>query len=165
VPALRRLCPQAHTYFVGDFLPEKDDYARTCAEFAAQAEVKDAVTFVGYTRAVADWYRACDLVIVPTRKEGLARCMIEALACSTPVVSFDVCSAREILEAYDCGVVVPGGDYAALAGAVHTIATDDTLFASLRVNAIATARSLFAPARMVEEYRQLYRSVHREAAC
>src|SRR6266853_1579473 len=165
VPALRRLCPNAHTWFVGDFAPHEDDYARKCAGVAAQEGLDSSVTFVGYTPDVADWYRACDLVVVPTRKEGLARCMIEALACGTPVVSFDVCSAREILETHECGVVVRCGDYDALAKAVHSIATDAPLLERLRTNALATARRFFAPARMVEDYRRLYRDVQKEGAC
>src|SRR5262249_36018612 len=110
-PRLRKLLPQSRVFFVGDFAPETNDYARRCLAETEEAGLGEAVTFAGYQSEVNQWYRALDLVVVASRNEGLARCMIESLACGTPVVSFDVCSAREILEEGECGAVVPGGDY------------------------------------------------------
>jgi glycosyltransferase involved in cell wall biosynthesis len=117
------------------------------------------VEFVGYTPAVEEWYQACDIIVVPTRKEGLARCMIEGLACGTPVVSFDVSSAREILEQHVCGLVVRSGDYPALGGAIQLLATDAAAMERMRISAAATARKLFTADRMIREYEALYTSM------
>ena len=66
------------------------------------------------------------VVVCPSRHEGLMRGMIEAMSVGRPVVSFDICSAREMLEQSSppAGVVVPHGDYAAMTDALLRFATD-----------------------------------------
>lgn len=159
VPRLLRLAPRARVYFVGDFEHETDAYARRCLDEAKRAGVDASVSFVGYTEAVAEWYRALDAVAVPSRNEGLARCMIESIACGTPVVSFDVCSAREILEGHGCGLVVESGDYASLAEALARLGRDEELRARLGAAGVSAARGLFEPSEVVAAYERLYLSL------
>src|SRR5947199_1328191 len=159
VPRLLRLDARARVYFIGDFDPERDVYARLCLEEAESAGVRSSVSFVGYTEGVADWYRALDVVAVASRNEGLARCMIEAVACGTPVVSFDVCSAREILEGRGCGVVVASGEHAALAEALASLSSDADERARLGARGAAVARELFDPSEVVRAYERLYLSL------
>jgi glycosyltransferase involved in cell wall biosynthesis len=158
LPQLRERLPQAHLYLVGDCAPE-NDYANQCRATVNRLGLNDAATFVGYTPQVADWYRAVDLVIVASRKEGLARCMIESLACGTPVVSFAVCSAAEILTGFDCGRVVPEGDYAALTTAIADLAAHPTRRQQLGNNGVRMAQKLFQPSAIAQQYEDLYRSL------
>ena len=158
-PRLVRSAPRARVYFVGDFDPVGNDYARRCLEEAERAGLMKSVSFVGYTERVADWYRALDAVTISSRNEGLARCMIEAVACGTPVVSFDVCSAREVLEERGCGVVVAGGDHAGLAGALARLASDASERGRLGGRGVAAARELFDPREVADSYERLYFSL------
>jgi glycosyltransferase involved in cell wall biosynthesis len=159
VPRLLRSTPRARVYFVGDFDPEGDEYARGCLEASKAAGLEGRVTFAGYARDVADWYGALDAVAVASRNEGLARCTIEAAACGTPVVSFDVCSAREILEARGCGLVVRRGDFGALADALASLASDEGARARLGGRGAAAARELFDPSEVVRAHERLYLSL------
>lgn len=70
--------------------------------------------FHGFVEDMRVWCQALDLAILVSRREGLARAMIEPLAYGIPVVAFDITSTREILEQHACGIVVPRGDYAHL---------------------------------------------------
>jgi len=158
-PRLKRLLPQARFFFIGDFAPEQDDYARRCLSAARELEIEDSISFVGFSRDVAEWYRALDLVVVASRNEGLARSMIESLACGTPVVSFDVCSAREILQEHRCGLVVPQGDYQELVRAIASLAEQGDLRRSFSAAGVASSRELFDPREIVAKYEQLYFSL------
>ncbi|MFF0625437.1 glycosyltransferase family 4 protein [Streptomyces sp. NPDC004296] len=83
------------------------------------------VVFAGAAEGAAAWYRAADLVVVPSRWEGMALVPLEAMACGRPVVLSDVGGARECLPADavdDC--LVPPGDPAALARAVTALLAD-----------------------------------------
>jgi glycosyltransferase involved in cell wall biosynthesis len=160
-PLLKQLVPQAKIYFIGDFAPERNDYARRCLDAATELNLNESISFVGFTPEVIEWYRALDLVVVASRNEGLARCMIESLACGTPVVSFDVCSAREILEEHACGVVVPQGDYQKLVEAIAKLAEQDSLRGQLASSGVALSRQLFEPRRVVAQYEALYSSLNR----
>jgi glycosyltransferase involved in cell wall biosynthesis len=159
-PILKRQLARAKVYFIGDFAPDSNDYSRRCLEAADDLGLQESVAFMGYTPDVAEWYRALDVVVVASRNEGLARCMIESLACGTPVVSFDVCSAREILEAHGCGLVVQGGDYQQLIGQIVTLSEQSETRTRLAKSAVALASRLFNPETIAGDYEQLYFSLN-----
>ena len=161
-PLLRVAVPACRVYFLGDFNPEDNDYARACMDAVQRLGLESIIHFVGFTANVVDWYRALDVVVVASRREGLARCMTESLACGTPVVSFDVCSAREILEQYNCGRVVPQGDYTGLVRELVALADNPSLRNALGANGSQTARELFHPAGIREQYEHLYRELAKE---
>ncbi|QDV42303.1 Putative glycosyltransferase EpsD [Stieleria neptunia] len=153
-PAILGRVPHAKFYFLGDFAPSADDYAASCLH-AAERIGGNAVRFVGFASDVATWYNAFDLVIVGSANEGLARCMIESLSTGTPVVSFDVCSAREILETHRCGRVVAQSDYDAMADAVAEL-SDETHRREVAERAIDTARDLFEATTIIRQYEDVY---------
>ena len=159
-PQLHDRLPQATVYFIGDFRPEQDEYARRCRDAVHRLNLDDLFTFVGYSERVADWYRASDSVVLASRREGMARCMIEGLACGTPVVSFDVCSAREILEAHGCGRVVAQGAYEQLVGEMVRLAeATEEQRARMGRKGAQVARQHFGADQVTAQYETLYRKV------
>ncbi|MFE0087184.1 glycosyltransferase family 4 protein [Streptomyces sp. NPDC058991] len=83
---LRRL-PNARLVLVGDG-PGAD---------ALHASAPASVRFAGDQPDSAPWYRAADLVVVPSRWESMALTPLEAMACGRPVVVTDVAGTRESL--------------------------------------------------------------------
>jgi glycosyltransferase involved in cell wall biosynthesis len=142
LPTFLTSMPASHVYFVGDFRPTSDPYCRACKELAHKLNIAERISFVGFSPTPCQWYQAADVNLLATRREGLARAMIEALACGTPTVSFDVTSAKEILENYQCGLVAPQGNYDALFANIRTIKEPVTAQAMGR-NAQALAQKLF----------------------
>lgn len=155
--ALAREAPEMEVWFLGDFSPETDRYAAACARAAETAPCRPQLVFKGYAEPMEEWYAALDLVLVATRNEGLARCMIEGLACGTPVVSFDVCSAREILRQGPCGEVVTQGDYEGLVGALARLARDEVQRLAWGRSGAEVAAAMFEPGRNTARYVALYR--------
>jgi glycosyltransferase involved in cell wall biosynthesis len=78
-------------------------------------------------------------------------------------VSFDVCSAREILEEHDCGRVAAQGDYEQFVEHVEVLAASPRERRRLGANGAQAARQLFEPAHIVEQYEQLYRELDEQA--
>lgn len=149
-----------HLHFLGDFQPKKNAYAAACERAVFESGLSDRVSFHGHTKTVSQWYQALDCVVIASRREGLARCMIEAMACGTPVVSFAVCSAREMLEATESGRVVAIGNYAALVAEVTKIAEGgDTLRRELGMRSRAVAEMRFSRERIASAYRALYHGI------
>ena len=72
---------------------------------------------------VARLMAAADVMLLPSRSEGLATVWVEALACGTPVVSTDVGGIREVLDRPQAGAIV-APDPAAIAEAVGSILAD-----------------------------------------
>ena len=161
---IRRVVPALaergiESWFAGDFEPALNGYAAECA--AAAEPYADRVAFLGFRNDLPDLYHRCSVVAVPSRHEGLMRGMVEAMSCGRPVVSFDVCSAREVLEDHSgpAGAVVEQGDYAAMARALVRFATDREEQLAAGQAGSAVARSLFDPAEVVERYERAYREL------
>lgn len=102
-PSVRDEVPDARLVVVGDgpLLAELEGHR------------VDGVAFAGQTIAPQDWYAAADVVVVPSRWEGMALVPLEAMACERPVVGFDVAGLAESIG--DAGTVVAAGDGRALA--------------------------------------------------
>jgi glycosyltransferase involved in cell wall biosynthesis len=77
------------------------------------------IRFEGETdrRTALDWMAAADIVVLPSRWEGLALVPLESLAVGTPVVATEVNGACEVLTS-EVGSVVAVDDPAQLAAAV-----------------------------------------------
>ncbi len=115
IDALRSL-PGATLLLVGDG-PDRPALERQAAAQGARIRFTGAVP----NARVAELLAAADVMLLPTRSEGLANVWVEALACGTPVVTCDVGGAREAIPE-DCGRLV-GRDPAAFAAAAwHLIA-------------------------------------------
>lgn len=86
---------------------------------AKRTGVADRVRFMGsLPRAdVARLVAAADVMLLPTRAEGIANAWVEALACGTPVVTCDAGGAREVIHRAEAGRVA-AREAGALAAAV-----------------------------------------------
>lgn len=146
-------------YFVGDFSPENNAYAKACLQAVEENGLWDYVVFTGFQKDVWRWYNVFDISIIISEREGLARGMIESLACGTPVVSFDVCSAKEILENHHCGKVINQGDYESL---IHTLLDlKQRDYSSWITNARKLAEQKFNREKNIQQYESLYESLIR----
>ncbi|EDM69918.1 putative transferase [Roseobacter sp. AzwK-3b] len=154
LPQLADLHVRLH--LVGDFKPHTESYAQVCADMVAALGLEDRVVFHGFRSDVADWMAALDIVLVASRREGLARCMIEAMACGTPVVSVDVCSAREMLESTGAGIVVGMDDWAGLAAALRDLSTDSKKRAAMGQRGREAALARFSTQRVAQSWHDLY---------
>ncbi|WP_419184387.1 glycosyltransferase [Streptomyces coelicoflavus] len=124
--------PGARLVLVGD----GPDRARLAARAPA------SVRFTGAVVDAAVWYRAADLVVLPSRWEGMALAPLEAMACGRPVVVTDVDGAREGLPpALVPHCLVPPADPAALADTVTALLLDAPLRASFGRRGRAHVRS------------------------
>lgn len=154
LPSLFNQMPSARVHFVGDFASD-DPYCNKCASEAASLGILHRMVFHGYCSAVSRWYQAADCTLLASRREGLARAMIESLACGTPVVSFDVCSAEEILSKSGCGFVAAQGDYDELFGAVTRLNGNEHLRNNMGQSGRELSERLFDPIKNTARFSEL----------
>jgi glycosyltransferase involved in cell wall biosynthesis len=84
-------------------------------------------------------YRSAHALILPSRFEGMASVVLQAMACGSTVVSSDVFGARDIVTDGRDGYIVPVDDPAALAGRIEMLQHPRTRHA-LRSAALDTVR-------------------------
>ena len=104
-----------------------DGPERPALEREAQRSLPEgAVRFVGsvtHSELVA-WYRAADLMVLPSRSEGVPNVLLEALACGTGFVASDVGSVRELASDPTLDLVPPGDPDRLAAALAHRLARD-----------------------------------------
>ncbi|MEU0253018.1 glycosyltransferase family 4 protein [Streptomyces sp. NPDC006184] len=142
--------PPARLVLVGDG-PDRE---------ALRRQAPPGVRFAGAVADVVPWYRAADLVVLPSRWEGMALAPLEALGCGRAVVLTDVDGARESLPpALAARCLVPPEDPAALAGAVTGLLSDAPLRAALgdqgRRHVLSTHDVRHTAGRVAALYREL----------
>jgi glycosyltransferase involved in cell wall biosynthesis len=112
VLAVARLVPEATFLLVGDG-PERGRLERAAGRNVRFAGARPHEALPGYLAAA-------DVMLLPSRSEGLANVWVEALACGTPLVITDVGGAREVVTSSVTGrIVAPQPE--ALAEAVRAL--------------------------------------------
>lgn len=149
-PAVTAAVPGARLVLVGD----GPDAARL------RAAAGPSVRFTGAVADPAPWYRAADLVVLPSRWEGMALAPLEAMACGRPVVLGDVAGARESLPpGHAAPCLVPPGDPAALAAALGRLLARPALRQTLGREAREHVLSRFDVRRTGAAVAELYREL------
>ena len=81
-----------------------------------------------------------DRVVVPSRHDGWAMLVNEALIAGTPVICSDACGAADLIDTPAAGVVVRAGDVEALAAALRAALAEGRVDGARRLAAHAVAR-------------------------
>ena len=103
---------------------------------------------------LAEIYSAADLFVNPTREEVLGLVNLEALACGTPVITFDTGGSPECIDK-TCGSVVPCDDIDALEREIRRISEERPFSVE---NCLNRAQAFDMNERF-GEYIELYKSV------
>lgn len=126
---------------------------------ARKLGLAERVRFLGARRDVADLLAACDVFVMPSRREGLGVAALEAMAAGKPIVASAIGGLGEAVVDGRTGTLVPPGDVEALAKALEHVLGD----AEFRARAGAEGRTRihegFHVDQMVASYETLYREV------
>ncbi|MBX3426832.1 MAG: glycosyltransferase [Pirellulales bacterium] len=154
VALARTSAPDLRVEIAGDG-PCRDELERQCAEL----DVADCVTFLGQIAGVPDLLRRARAFVLPSRSEGIALTLLEAMASSVPLIATRVGGTPETVVDDQTGVLVPPEDPAALAAALVRLWSDSTERERLATAAKWRAAELYSVDRMVESYERLYRGL------
>jgi len=147
-PAAARLA------LVGDG-PERAGLERLAEELGLRA----SVSFLGEQGEVLPYYQAADLLLLPSRTEGLSNALLEAMACGLPVLVSRVGGAVDLVTDPQNGLFFESGDEVELAGKLCLLLASPDLRAALGARARETARAFVSldltAARVEGVYREL----------
>lgn len=107
-------------------------------------------------------YRYADLLLFPTRLEGLPLVAMEAMACGTPVIASNCASLPEVIDDRMTGRLCPPNDVEAFAAVVSELVTQPQRLLEMGEKAVETAKKRFNLKRMVQEYIGLFESLQRD---
>lgn len=105
---------------------------------SAHVDVRDPVAHA----LLPDYYRAADVVIMPSTTESFGLVALEAQACGTPVVATDAGGLRAAVRNGTTGILIASDDPAVYGDAVARLLADDGLRASMGAAAARHARGM-----------------------
>lgn len=126
IDAVEELPDDVHLLLIG-----RMDAAKLIKRIAG-SPARKRIHRVGFVTNAPELSAACDVFCMPsTKREGLARSVIEAMAYRVPPVVTDAGGSPELVVDGECGFVVPPRDGQAIAAAIDKLYRNDDLRARL----------------------------------
>jgi glycosyltransferase involved in cell wall biosynthesis len=126
-------------------------------ELSRRLALEQHVHFLSHVRDIGSVYAQLDLLVLPSRSEGLPNALLEALQADLPIVATRVGGVPDVIGSSAAAVLVPPASADALAGAMeHALAAGPAPEAS---SARAAITRQFSLSRRVADHLALYRDV------
>jgi glycosyltransferase involved in cell wall biosynthesis len=120
---------------------------------------QSGVELLGHVPDIATVWARAHIAVLPSRREGLPKSLLEAAACGRPIVATDVPGCREIAKPDVNALLVPVDDAAALADAMAKLAQAADFRARFGAASRALVEREFSNARIGAEIVALYRKL------
>ncbi len=156
IPVLQRF-PDATFKIAGALLDTVHHAA--IVERAMEAGVADRFLFLGNVDNIRALLEESDIFVLPSRSEGFSNAIIEAMACSLPVVATRVGGNAEAVLDGTTGLIVPPENPAALAAALEHLLGDHAQAASMGAAGYERVVSLFTTEAMLSALVAVYETV------
>lgn len=111
---------------------------------------------LGHVDDVREVWAVSHIAVLPSRREGLPKSLLEAAACGRPIVATDVPGCREIARENVNALLVPADDAPALAEAIDHLAGDAGLRRRFGAAGRAMAEAEFSEHQIGREIVALY---------
>ena len=123
---------------------------------ADQLGIASRVHFAGWRPDVAAILAASELLVLPSRWEGMPNVVLQAMACGRPVLATEAEGTRELLGPHSDPQLVTYGDTEALVQKLVAIISDSDFATSLGQKNRHRAAEDFSLQRMVQAYEELW---------
>jgi glycosyltransferase involved in cell wall biosynthesis len=108
---------------------------------------------------VCDCLNAADLFIYPTRADNLPNTLVEAIACGTPCVTFDIGGNKEIIRHNYNGIIIEPFDLEAFAQNTLSLLKNNTKRSEFGNNCLLMVNEKFELSTMIKNYHSLFEKI------
>ncbi|WP_159060699.1 glycosyltransferase family 4 protein [Rhodopseudomonas palustris] len=122
------------------------------------------VIWLGHVENIAEVWRAAHIAVLPSRREGLPKSLLEAAACGRPLIASDVPGCRAAVRSGANGLLYPFGDANALAAAIVRLVDDPELRRRYGEESRRRAIEEFSSARIGREIVGIYERLLRSSS-
>lgn len=127
---------------------------------ADRSGLGDRVVFVAPTHDVHDYYRAADIFVLASAREGLPIALLEAMACGLPSVASRLPGSTDVLITHDVnGLLVPPTDVSGFAEALGVLLANPAAAARMGAAARQSVEERFGMDRIAEAWLLAYEHV------
>ena len=125
-------------------------------ELARELKVEHRAIFAGFQPRTRAFFQTMDLLLVPSRSEGLPLAPIEAMFAAKPVIATNVAGSNEVVVDGETGFLVPLGSPEELARRSLELIGNEPLRKRLGCAGQQRARALFSEERYIQEVQAMY---------
>jgi glycosyltransferase involved in cell wall biosynthesis len=116
-----------------------------------QLNLGQKLQMLGFRRDVAEILPILNVVVIPSRSEGLSITALEAMACRRPIVAFAAGALPELIHPCKTGILVPQNQIQELAQAVLFLLDNPKIAERLGKNACEFVQAHFSLEKMIRE--------------
>ncbi len=136
----------------------KGDEEQKLKDLTHQLNLSGNVFFAGFVSDGEKWQlmTSCNVFVLPSEVEAFGISVIEAMACSKPVVVTDIGPFTEIVKHRETGLIVPLHSPDAIASAIVELYRNNDLRKKIGDAARKEVENRFDIAKIAEDYLELY---------
>lgn len=157
---INKTYPNARVVFAGEYdIPYEDTWQR---QQPIIEKYKEQLIFLGLLKdrqALANFYAACDVLVLPSDTECFALVQVEAMLSGTPVVMTDIAGGRVPVTVTGMGKLAKKGDAQSIGQAVVAILNEPEKYTKSREH----IESSFSFEETVNRYEDLFRKYARQS--
>jgi glycosyltransferase involved in cell wall biosynthesis len=149
---VNRELPESRLVFAGRGKFEED-----LKRIVVESSLEKTVVFAGFIEEIREFMAALDVFVLPTfHKEGLARVLLEAMACGKPVIATPIGGNAETIVDGVTGFIFPAGEHEQLALKIISLLKDKELAGRIGQAGRLRAVNDFSIKRTAENIHSLY---------
>ncbi len=118
-----------------------------------------ALGHISNQKKLIKYYQNSDVLLFPTRGEGLSLSALEAISCGLPIIASDVSSMSEVVDNDLSGFLCEEGNIESFIIAIKRLADEPSKLAIARRQARHKAKLCFFESEQVEKYLKLYKNL------
>lgn len=143
--------------------PDTANPASITEEEIAAWKQEAGIALPGHVAPIETVWARAHIAVLPSRREGLPKSLLEAAACGRPMIASDVPGCREIVLHEQTGLSVPVDNVIALADAIASLAASPQLRARYAAAARQFAVERFSAATIGKQTVELYARLLRQS--
>lgn len=120
---------------------------------------ENIVEFCGFRSDIAQQYAKANIVCLPSYREGLPKCLVEAAACGRAVVTTDVPGCRDAIEANVTGMLVDVRDAKSLANSIEYLLNNPEKRINMGKAGRLLAENEFSIQHIVDQHLSIYKEL------
>ncbi len=140
-----------HVFLIGTGVLEAE-----LRNMSRRLNIHQRVSFMGFRNDRLNFLLGLDCFVLPSRLEGIPRCLMEAGAMGKAIVASDIPGCKDIVKHEETGLLFKSEDPYALAEALVKLSKDGALRERLGASARRFVVEHYSAQRMAREYESLY---------
>ena len=152
---LASMHPKAILLLAGDGGSEK---TRTL-NIISKSKYRDRIQWLGFREDMTPVYQAMDLLVSPSSNEGMSNAILEAMACSIPVLATEACGNTELVSSTGGGTLTSTRKPVELAELISHLSGKSDELKTQGETGRDSVVAMFSIGKMAASYGQLYHQI------